>query len=303
MQKGLLPSLASSRPAAAFRRRKGKSMNKVYEIITQKILEQLQEGKVPWERPWIGGMPFNLVSGKRYSGVNIWLLQAGAYLTFKQIKDLGGMLEPGSKSTLVVFWQNKKGQEVKDDGKTESYEYRILRYYQVFSANQVTWNKPLPPAMQKRLDETKGQREFNSIEEAEKIIAGYKNSPQISFGGNQACYSSSIDEVCLPLRESFTSEQGFYSTYFHELTHSTGHNSRLDRPLGNSRYGKGEKYAFEELIAELGQAYLMNTAGLDSIKHSVAYCQSWLGTLQNNPDWIIKAASKSQKAADYILGI
>ena len=275
---------------------------KVQDIVTQKIIEQLEKGVVPWQKPWQGaGSPKNLMTKKPYRGVNVFLLGMVGYesewwLTFKQVKKLGGSVKAGSKSTLIVFW-NVYEKEVIDSetGERELRKRWTLRYYNVFNVEQTTgleYPKPEP-------------REFNPIEEAEKILAGYKGRPEVVVGVDRAYYSPVEDKIGIPRKENFKSDEGYYSTRFHEDAHSTGHKSRLARKeVVEANYFGSEDYSKEELVAELTASMLSAKAGIvdKTIQNSASYIQSWLKALKNDTSLIVSASSKAQKAVDYILG-
>jgi antirestriction protein ArdC len=216
------------------------------------------------------------------------------WLTFKQCSAKGGNVKKGEKSTLVIFW---KLQDVTTDPDGELTERQIpfLRYYLTFNVEQCE-GLDLPKLESRKVD---------VIAQAEAIVAGMPNPPSISYdGGDRAYYVPARDSIHLPARNSFESAGEYYSTVFHELTHSTGHQSRLDRqtltevvPFGSETYSK------EELVAEFGAAYLNAHAGIEgTLDNSAAYIQGWLKALRNDPKLAIIAASQGQKAADHILG-
>ena len=271
-------------------------MIKVYEIITQKIIQQLESGVIPWKQPWKTGIPQNLLSRKPYRGINAILLgslpfPSPYFLTFKQARLLDGYVRPGEKGIQIVFWNF-----IVDEESEEKRRLPFLRYYTVFNASQCNGIQiPTTP-----------QLPFNEIEECERIVSEMPDAPKINYAANYAAYSPVTDTVKIPARESFDTSQGFYSTLFHELGHSTGHPSRLNRPgitpdltFGSSSYSK------EELIAELSSSFLCAKAGIvaNTIANSAAYISGWLRALKNDKRMIIAAAAQSQKASDYILGI
>lgn len=278
----------------------------VYEIVTDRILSALEKGTVPWEKPWNAesGQPVNLKSKKAYRGINIWLLSLSAmsagysspyWLSFKQAKDLGGSVRKGEKGTVVVFWKPVK-QEDSRDGKP----YVILRYYRVWNVEQCEGIESKIPAPIERPD-------FDPIAEAESILQGYRNAPAVKFGGDRAFYSPSADFVGMPEKETFVNPSAYYSTHFHEFVHSTGHSSRLNRKgitdpsatFGNAVYSE------EELVAEMGAAFLCGMAGiLDyTVDRSAAYLDHWKSKISSDPKLVVKAAAAAQKASDHILGI
>ncbi len=281
----------------------------VYEIVTERILEKLEQGTVPWRKPWAGGgCPKNLVSGKEYRGVNVWLLgsqdfSSPYWVTFKQAKQLGGTVRKGERSTPCIFWKFlNRDTENPVTGEIQSKQIPLIRYYSVFNVEQCD------DISHKRLEAQQEEpAPFNRIEAAEAILASYPDAPLISQDGRgSAYYRPSTDSIHIPERETFTTEAHFYATLFHEMTHSTGHESRLARPgVSNPiRYGSHE-YSQEELVAEMGAAFLLAEAGIDSeslTSNSAAYVASWLNALKNDPKLVVLAGAQAQKAADHITG-
>jgi antirestriction protein ArdC len=273
----------------------------VAEIITDIIIKKLEEGVCPWRKPWNGtaNAPRNLVTGKAYRGINAFLLACTGFsspyfLTFKQVSDKGGLVNKGASSFPVVFWSNVT---VEDHETGDEKNIPFMRYYRVFSVEQT--NLPIPPITENPLD-------FNPIEEAEKIIASMPNCPEIRYGQAKAFYSPSLDYVNMPKRELFESSEGFYSTLFHEISHSSGHKSRLARKgVTESSYFGSHEYSKEELIAEMSAAFLCGEIGIApaTLDNSAAYIHSWLKALKSkdNKNMVITAASAAQKAYDFIL--
>jgi antirestriction protein ArdC len=274
-------------------------MNKVEQIITEKFIEALENGCVPWQKPWKGGScPKNIVTKKTYRGINLFLLSLMPYsspywMTFKQAKDKGGQVRKGEKSTLVVFWTMFKREDKKTgDEKT----IPMLRYYRVFNLEQVD-------GIDAPEDESFQPLDFQPLAEAESMISNYceRESLEIKFEQSRAFYSPSLDYVNMPSKESFISEDYYYSVCFHELAHSTGHSSRLNRlepaSFGSDPYGK------EELIAELASAFVCADLGIDNtFENSAAYLNSWIKTLKGDPKMLISASSKAKKAFDCLKG-
>lgn len=272
--------------------------NDVYEAVTDRIVTALEEGTVPWKRPWrlLGG-PRNL-NGRPYRGINIFLLLLAGYDdprwgTFKAIKAAGGHVRKGEKGTRVILWKPVKKKERNDDGEQEEVQYLLLRDYVVFNAEQADGLPELEVA----------ERDWDPNDRAQSVIDGYieGEGPSLSYGGDRAVYSLLTDSVKLPVLEAFDDGNAYYSTAFHELVHSTGHESRLDRivpaKFGSERYGK------EELVAEMGAAMLNGLTGIeDPDENSAAYIASWLRTIQADPRLVIQAAAQAQKAADLIVG-
>jgi antirestriction protein ArdC len=279
----------------------------VYSIVSERIIALLEQGTIPWQKPWQGGamLPRNLISKKPYRGVNVFLLHAMSYgnpywLTFKQAQELGGNVKRGEKASPVVFWKWLELDEQDEKGKAKRVP--MLRYYSVFNASQCDGiETPLP--------ENK-QREHAPIETAEQIVASMPKRPTVEHGGNKACYSPAFDRVDMPNPQTFNSGEDYYSTLFHELTHSTGHESRLNRKgvAGSegewSAFGSAP-YAKEELVAEMGAAFLCGQAGIveRTLDNSAAYLAGWLERLRNDNKLVVLAAAQAQKAADFILNV
>ncbi|CAN5908081.1 zincin-like metallopeptidase domain-containing protein [soil metagenome] len=269
----------------------------VYEIITARILDSLTNGVVPWRRPWRVETPRNLVSRKEYRGVNVMLLQAGAFessywLTFKQAKDLGGVVKRGERGCPVIFW--RMTEKEKSNG-TISKGF-ILRYFTAFNVEQTEGIEVPAPATRRPVDE---------IEECERIVTSYQAPPRIEHGGGAAFYVPSQDRIQIPGRKTFSSAPEYYSTLFHELVHSTGAGHRLARKgvVDPSRFATHD-YSFEELVAECGAAFLCAQGGISpaTLENQTAYLGSWVKKLRSEPKWIIEAAAHASKAADLVLG-
>ena len=280
----------------------------VYEIVTARIIERIEkDGVLPWRKPWKSylshdGAPQNLVSKKPYRGSNVWMLMMGGYsspffVTFKQAKELGGSVRKGEKGWPVVYWIWFK-KENKTTGEKE--QIPVLKYYTVFNLQQCEGIE-IPKLEAKKLNT------LESIEACDRIVANMPSAPRIEHKEAQAYYSPSADRVNMPLKASFVSAHAYYHTLFHELTHATGHESRLGRLKGTAllaRYGS-EPYAKEELVAELGASYVSGIAGIQATQEdqTVAYIQGWLSALKKDPKLLIHASAQAQKAADFILGI
>jgi antirestriction protein ArdC len=273
----------------------------VYQIVTDRIVAALEGGVIPWRKPWnaVYGLPRNYATGAAYSGINAFLLHfSGAlpfFLTFKQALALGGNVRKGAKGHPVVYY-NVSVRENEQTGKEEKLPF--LKYYTVFSVEDIEGIAFDLPAVERHA--------HTPIEAAEAIVAGWGARPVIEHRHQRAYYSPSLDMVNMPARDTFTTGEGYYATLFHELTHSTGHASRLDRPELTAGEGKlSASYAREELTAEMGASFLCAAAGLDTEQtetNAVAYIQSWLERLKNDKKLVLQAASKAQRAARLILG-
>jgi len=270
-----------------------------YERITERIVSLLEQGTVPWHKPWKvnTGLPRNLVSKKPYRGINVFLLMAMSYesphwLTFRQAIQLGGNIKKGEKSCPVVFWKRMNNE---DEESAEPQKAPLLRLYHVFNVAQC-----------EGLKETSAVEtgSFTSTKPAE-IVAKMPQPPVVKHGMAQAFYSPTDDCVGMPERERFDGEAGYFATLFHELIHATGHEKRLKRASIAERNGFGsDPYCKEELIAELGSAFLCGYADIvdRTIDNSAAYLEGWLKQFQNDRTLIVSAAAQAQKAADFILG-
>ena len=276
----------------------------VYEMVTERIINQLEKGIVPWRKPWTGirSGAYNRISKKSYSLLNQMLLKhEGEYATYNQWESLGGHVRKGEKSEIVVFWKIQPIEETKEYGTKETKQVPILRYFNVFHISQVEGVEPLTK------DDLKS---IEPIEKAESVLHDYWSREGIEvkhIGGDEAYYSPSRDLIRLPLFDQFTDANEYYSTAFHESVHSTMKESRCNR--AEDRKGKlvafgSNDYSKEELIAEIGSASLMNIIGIETGKtfqNSTAYIQSWLSVLRNDVKFIVSASSKAEKAVNYIL--
>lgn len=284
-----------------------KEKQSVYEIVTNKIVEALEKGVIPWQKPWNGRQhaPRSASTGKPYRGVNAFLLalQANAmgydspyWLTYKQAQSLGGNVRKGEKSTLVVFY---KTWETKDKDTGEDVKIPVLRYFNVFHASQCDG---LPEKFYVVPDAD--GHEFTPIQNCENVVAGYADPPAIEHGGTSAFYKPSADTVRMPVAEKFQNSEAYYTTLFHELAHSTGHCSRLDRKgIANVAAFGSESHGREELIAEMGAAFLCGHCGIEStMQNSASYVQGWLKAIKQDSRLVVQSAGAAQKAADWILG-
>lgn len=276
----------------------------VYHMVTDRIIAELEAGTVPWKHLASAPLsqPMNLVSKRPYHGINYLLLSHSQFsppywLTFSQAQELGGHVRKGEKSEIVVFW---KFLEVEDKETGEMKEIPFLRYYHVFNVEQ-TADVEYPSANSKRA------RKTPPIEVAEKIVTGMPNGPQIRLDDEpRAYYSPASDFVHMTRREACVSDDRYYQTLFHELTHSTGHKSRLNREAEmNGWHAFGTKeYSREELVAEMGAGFLCAECDIFQTieEDAAAYIASWLTRLANDRTLVVTAAGKAQKAVAYILG-
>jgi len=278
-----------------------------YEIVTERIVNLLESGIIPWRKPWTStGLPRNLVSKKPYKGVNYFLLSATKYvspfwLTYRQARELGGHVRKGEESTIVIFW---KAEDVKQSLEVEETDDKnnrrfLLRYYHLFNLEQCE----LPQAVLDKLPKIE-THQHDPIEAAERIIANMPNPPEIEFAGSKALYSPITDRITLPPRELFTSAEEFYATLNHEESHAVGHPKRLNRKSITEAAPFGSPtYSFEEIVAEMSAAYLCAEAGISPavIDNEAAYIQGWLKKIRSEKRLVVIAAAQAQRAADYIL--
>lgn len=280
----------------------------VNELVTNRILELLKEGTIPWKSPWISRgshISVNWKTQKPYRGINQMLLPfGGEYATFNQIREAGGRVKKGEKGHIVVLWKPCKTKvkqediEAQEDENTTEKTYLLLRYYRVFEINTqcegLESKRPKLPVF-----------DHDPVAEGEAIVQGFVGGPEIRFAPGRAYYKPFFDYVSVPPLSDYPNPHEYYSTLFHELVHSTGHESRLNRDgITKSRGFGSDPYAFEELVAEMGAAMLCAHAGIDNstIENSAAYIDNWLTVLRNDTKLVIKAASHAQKAVDLILG-
>jgi len=269
----------------------------VYQIVTDRIVEQLEKGVVPWRKPWRTEVPCNLVSGKPYRGINLFLLgmqgrESRYWLTFKQANQLGGHVRAGEKASVVTYWN--VGEEKINSKTGKLSKPFLLRYYNVFNATQIDGLE--------KLNLGNASLPVPNIDACESIVTGMPNRPRLETS-NAAWYRPTLDVVGIPAKALFNSAEEYYSTLFHELTHSTGHHSRIGREgIENLNSFGSESYSKEELVAELGASMLCAVTGIApaTLENSAAYLQSWINRLRGDSRLLVSAASAAQKAADYI---
>jgi antirestriction protein ArdC len=276
-------------------------MMTIYQLVTDNIISELERGATPWVKPWTAdsSADANVISGKAYKGINRLLLgcssmskgySSAKWATYKQWLELGANVRKGEKATAIVYFQPVvkpvADAESTDGGKS----YALLKQYFVFNANQVDGYTD----QASEVDST-----FNSIALADDRII--KTGAMIRHGGDAAFYSPSNDSIQLPYQSSFNSTDHYYATAFHELTHWTSAKARCDRVLGK-RFGDS-KYAFEELVAEMGAAFLCFDHGITGQLQHAGYIANWLQCLRDDNKAVFKAAALAQKAADYINGL
>ena len=278
---------------------------KAYQVIADRIIESLDKGEVPWRKPWslsAGIRPQN-VQGRPYSGINRIVLGLAPYsdprwITFSKAIELGGHIKKGEKSTPIVFWKFLDVERENQNGEVVEKTIPLLRYYSVFNIQQCEGLKL--PSLEIP------EKVMEPILAAEKIVANMPNRPAMEHdGGDRAYYSPTSDSIHLPLTRNFHSMEEYYSTAFHELGHSTGHPSRLNRhemETGIAGFGS-PVYSREELVAEFTSAFLCNESGIqNTIENSTAYIRGWSNAINRDKRMVVTAASLGQKAADNIIG-
>lgn len=274
-------------------------MNKSQELVFNRIMEALEQGIVPWKKGWTSNTPVNGKTGRPYHGINFFMLNWAPYadhrwLTFNQIQKMGGKIKKGEKSLPVVFWTLFETGKVKSDGTPEKVPF--LKFINVFNVEQCSGFKAEAIADMVNVDEQVNVK-------AEDVVKEYVGGPTLKRG-KECGYSKTLDAVIMPAKNKFTDLDEYYASLFHELVHSTGHETRLNRKSlteGGTIMGASEKYSFEELIAEFGAAFLCAEVGIDStLENQAMYIHGWMKYIRNNPEQLVKAASAAQKAADYI---
>lgn len=289
-------------------------LNQLAERVTGEIIELLENGTVAWHKPWTAhGMPKNVITKRNYDGFNAFYLNliamrkeysAPFFLTFKQAQQKGGHVRKGEKGFSIVFWKIDtvlKGVTTDEETGEEQSKFgkRFTPFiWTVFNIDQIEGIS---------FDTTFRERTPNEIIDAcQQLVDNMPHAPLISHGGNEAFYSPSLDMVQMPDRNDFKNSELYYSVLFHELIHSTGHQARLDRfaeQENPARFGNAE-YSKEELVAELGAAFLCAQTGLinQTIQSSAAYIKGWLKALKNDKSLILSASTKAGKAANFIVG-
>jgi antirestriction protein ArdC len=268
----------------------------IYQDVTDKIINALETGTAPWLRPWKSGIgtanvPHNATTGRAYNGINWLVLSCAPYastgwLTYKQAQELGGNIRKGEKGTHIVFWSFPK---VKDSETGKDKVIPFAKPYTVFNIDQCEGIdsaklKTLTPAIA-------GASPINDI--------AARHNVRLNHGGDKAFFSPMSDSIGMPSADAFTTPAHYASTLAHELVHWTGHESRLARTFGK-RFGD-DAYAFEELVAEIGSAFVCATTGiaLDGLQHS-DYIGSWLKVLKADKRAIFTASSQAKKAAEFL---
>ena len=272
----------------------------LYKSITDRIIAQLEKGNCIWKKSWAGGgIPTNFSSKKAYRGLNIVLLSLAGFnsnywLTFNQASKLGGHVKKGSKSTVIIYWNFLKRNQVDATGTITEKTIPMMKYYRVFNLEQI--NGIDVPQVKKNVSVN------DKIESCESLLELYKNKPVIKHEDNSAYYVPSADYVNMPKKENFDKIENYYSVLFHELGHSTGAKNRLNRKSLTASDGfGGHEYSKEELVAEFSASFLCAIAGIEphTIDNSAGYIKSWIKALKNDSKLIIYASTQASKAVDY----
>jgi antirestriction protein ArdC len=284
----------------------------VYTRVTDKIVADLEKGIRPWMKPWSAGTaatPITLPmrhNGEAYRGINILLLWSEAidrgyssahWMTYRQAMELGGHVRRGESGCTVVYANNLSLKAIEEDGSIEQRDIYLMRAYTVFNTEQI---EGLPARFAAAVEPPR--EKIALIEAAERFFDG--TSATVRHGGNKAYYTEGADFIQLPHPEAFKDVESYAATKAHELTHWTKHASRLNRDLGRKRFGD-EGYAREELVAELGAAFLCAALGIAAEVRDdhAAYIGDWLKVLKGDHRAIYSAAAQAQRAVDFLHGL
>lgn len=278
-----------------------------YQRVSTAIDDQLANGTVPWRRPWsVSGLPRSVSTNRPYRGVNVLLLElanmaanheSNYWGTYRKLSELGGQVRKGQRGSLVTFW--KRLNVADRDNPGERKHIPFLRGYTVFNVAQCDWQNGIPERF------TPAQRENATNADAYGAILDYLDGhPTLSLthGGDRAYYAPALDTVNVPSLERFETSAHYYATLYHELIHSTGHESRLARDLVGTM--STESYSREELVAELGAAMVSAVVGVQTpatLENAAAYIAGWRRRIAEDPKAVVWAAGRAQRAADMVL--
>jgi antirestriction protein ArdC len=279
----------------------------IYQQVTDEVIRDLESGTAPWEKPWNGGFSFprNAASSTDYSGINVLILwckqrrqnfASSQWLTYNQALSLGGQVKRGEKATRIVYYKTREVEQENEKGVSETQKIPMLKTHAVFNLTQCE-------GLERVLEEETGVQEKNEIEvckNAENLV--WASGATIRFGTSaMAFYEPKEDTIQMPERYQFKDQVGFYATMLHELTHWTGHESRLDREFPKTDAADSVR-ANEELIAELGSSFLCAKAGLPYTTQHAAYIKTWLVALKNDKKAIFRVAARAREASEFLLG-
>ncbi|MBK4716167.1 MULTISPECIES: ArdC family protein [Tenebrionibacter/Tenebrionicola group] len=313
------------------RKRKAGTRQDLFQIVTDKIIEALEKGTSPWRKPWrnadgcttrIGGLPANAVTGRPYSGINVLLLWIDAaekgfvshrWLTFKQAQDAGGNVRKGEKSTLVTLFKpfekkeaDEKGKPLLDEqGEAIVSQRNFMTCFHLFNIEQC---ENLPPKLLMPVSMSGDEAVISEVHDIERIgraeqVIVRSGVPVVHLPQNRAFYNPGVDRIVMPEAGQFDYPADYYSTLLHELVHSTGHISRLAREgvTSSSRRFGDPVYAFEELVAEIGSAFLCAELGIQGDIQHESYIASWLKALKEDKRVIFQASRFAREAFEYLI--
>jgi antirestriction protein ArdC len=281
--------------------------NEHYLKILDKLIEEMEQGKIPWQQPWFTRLPKNYISRRSYSGINVFILNEAAsmmhfkshyWITARQATIRGGIIKKDEPATYIVMakWQSKEWKD--KEGKNHIAVWLMSKNYPLYNLDQ-TYNLKIP------IDDYQDDLFTANDHIVENILKTYADHPPISYKYDKAFYSPGKDEIGMPHVKDFVNKEEFACTLFHELVHSTGNKKRLARSsFNNACVNKIEDYAKEELVAEIGAAFLCAEYKLftKTKKNSAAYLSSWLKSLKNDNTFLFRASSQAQQAVNYIFG-
>lgn len=278
-------------------------MINIYEAVTERILQQLENGTIPWRKTWTTGLPANLSTGNEYRGINLLILGSSGHtsrhwMTFRQALRLGGHVRKGERATQVIYWKWRTPEELarlKEDSGRKDVAPCVPFVSSVFNLDQVE-GVPAPAEASAR---------HARLEVADLLLEVMPDKPTIEHSlVAEPAYSPRADLITLPHLSQFESADEYFSTLFHEMVHAVGHPRRLNR-LGDAEFDPAERYSFEELVAEFGASFLCAFTGIEN-RHSQAlqasYIESWARVFRSDSRILMRAASAAQRAADYIRG-
>lgn len=304
-----------ARNRSARNRRQGKpeaESPNLYDEVTARIIAELEAGRIPWVQPWgTGGatgpaLPRNAVTARAYSGINVLILWGAviahgypsqSWLTFKQARDAGGCVMKGERGTTVVYADRFTPESERERARESGEDARTIPFLKRFTVFNLAQCDGLSPDAIKGADDPAPLPEREIVPVAEAVIAA--SGVDFRIGGSQAFYVPAHDFVQVPPQPAFFDQINYYRTALHELTHATGHGSRLGRDLSHPFGSHG--YAREELVAEMGSAFLCAALGIQPTVRHADYLGSWLAVLREDNRAIFRAASAASKAADWLL--
>ena len=279
----------------------------IYQEVTNDIIRDLEAGTIPWEKPWNGSgfaFPRNADSQNDYHGINVLILwcqqrrkqfSSSQWITYRQAQTLGAQVRRGEKATTIIYYKPLAIEETNNRGEMETRTIPMLRTHSVFNIAQCEGLEKLIEIENRPVD---GGSSPEVCERAEGLVKASGATIQFD-GGDMAFYDPTADSIHLPKVENFKDQTGYYGTVLHELTHWTGHGTRLAREFPKSL--KESARAREELVAELGSSFLCAHAGLSYTTQHAAYIESWLSALKGDKTAIFKAAARAREASEFLL--